>query len=160
MKALIIAAGQGKRIRPIGDTKPLIQLLGLGLIERVILTAKKSGIKEFCIVTGYNGEKIREQLSDGKKYGVKIQYVQNDSWTQGNAISILAARDHFKESFVLLMAEQFPGVIHRMLDPKTVILIFASGKLVCTGCKTKKDVYRAVNNLHSMLEEKNLMNYD
>ena len=56
--------------------------------------------------------------------------------------------------------EQFPGVIHRMLDPKTVILIFASGKLVCTGCKTKKDVYRAVNNLHSMLEEKNLMNYD
>jgi transcription initiation factor TFIID TATA-box-binding protein len=56
--------------------------------------------------------------------------------------------------------EQFPGVIHRMLDPKTVILIFASGKLVCTGAKTKKDVYRSVNNLHSMLEEKDLMRYD
>ena len=56
--------------------------------------------------------------------------------------------------------EQFPGLIHRMLDPKTVILIFASGKLVCTGCKTEKDVYRAVNNIHSMLEEKNLMNYN
>ena len=56
--------------------------------------------------------------------------------------------------------EQFPGVIHRMLDPKTVILIFASGKLVCTGAKTKKDVYRSVNNLHSMLEEKDLMIYD
>ena len=56
--------------------------------------------------------------------------------------------------------EQFPGVIHRILEPKTVILIFASGKLVCTGGKTEKDVYRAVNNLHSMLEEKNLMNYD
>ncbi len=56
--------------------------------------------------------------------------------------------------------EQFPGVIHRMIDPKTVILLFTSGKLVCTGCKTEKDVYRAVNNLHSMLEEKNLMIYD
>ena len=56
--------------------------------------------------------------------------------------------------------EQFPGVIHRMIDPKTVILIFASGKLVCTGAKTEKDVYRSVNNLHSMLEEKNLMLYD
>jgi len=56
--------------------------------------------------------------------------------------------------------EQFPGVIHRMLDPKTVILIFSSGKLVCTGAKTEKDVYRSVNNLHSMLEEKNLMIYD
>jgi len=38
--------------------------------ERV--TAKKSGIKEFCIVIGYHGEKIREHLSDGKNYGVKI----------------------------------------------------------------------------------------
>lgn len=56
--------------------------------------------------------------------------------------------------------EQFPGVIHRMLDPKTVILIFSSGKLVCTGGKTEKDVYRAVNNLHSLLEEKKLMFYD
>jgi len=56
--------------------------------------------------------------------------------------------------------EQFPGVIHRMLDPKTVILIFSSGKLVCTGGRNEKDVYRSVNNLHSMLEEKNLMIYD
>jgi len=56
--------------------------------------------------------------------------------------------------------EQFPGVIHRVVDPKTVILLFASGKLVCTGGKTASDVYRAVNNLHSMLEEKNLMIYD
>ncbi|KKK61329.1 hypothetical protein LCGC14_3015410, partial [marine sediment metagenome] len=56
--------------------------------------------------------------------------------------------------------EQFPGLIHRMLDPKTVILIFTSGKLVCTGAKTEKDVFRSVNNLHSMLEEKNLMIYD
>ncbi len=56
--------------------------------------------------------------------------------------------------------EQFPGVIHRMIDPKTVILIFASGKLVCTGAKTEKDVYRSVNNLHNLLEEKDLMMYD
>jgi transcription initiation factor TFIID TATA-box-binding protein len=56
--------------------------------------------------------------------------------------------------------EQFPGLIHRMLDPKTVILVFSSGKLVCTGGKTEKDVYRSVNQLHSLLEEKNLMIYD
>jgi len=56
--------------------------------------------------------------------------------------------------------EQFPGLIHRMLDPKTVILIFSSGKLVCTGGKTEKDVYRSVNQLHNLLEEKDLMVYD
>jgi transcription initiation factor TFIID TATA-box-binding protein len=56
--------------------------------------------------------------------------------------------------------EQFPGLIHRMIDPKTVILIFSSGKLVCTGGKTEQEVYRSVNNLHNLLEEKNLMVYD
>lgn len=52
------------------------------------------------------------------------------------------------------------GLIHRMLGPKTVILIFATGKLVCIGGKTEEDVYRSVNTLHSMLEEKDLMIYD
>ena len=56
--------------------------------------------------------------------------------------------------------EQFPGLIHRMIDPKTVILIFSSGKLVCTGGKTEEDVYRSVNSLHNLLEEKKLMIYD
>ena len=56
--------------------------------------------------------------------------------------------------------EQFPGLIHRMLEPKTVILLFASGKLVCTGAKKEKDVYRSIHNLHVLLEEKELMMYD
>jgi len=132
MKALIIAAGQGKRLRPIGDTKPLVTLLGLSLIERVILTAKKSGIKEFCIVTGYNGEKVRDAISDGKKYGVDIQYVQNDSWTRGNAISILKARDNFKDSFVLLMADH--NYDHKILDR---LLKTKIGKDECILCVDK-----------------------
>ena len=53
--------------------------------------------------------------------------------------------------------EQFPGIIHRMPYPKTVILLFASGKLVCTGAKVTSDVHLSVNTLRSMLEEKNLM---
>jgi transcription initiation factor TFIID TATA-box-binding protein len=55
--------------------------------------------------------------------------------------------------------EQFPGLIHRMADPKTVFLVFSSGKLVCTGAKKESEVYRAVDNLHVMLEEKGLMAY-
>ncbi|HJJ22452.1 MAG TPA: TATA-box-binding protein [Nitrosopumilus sp.] len=56
--------------------------------------------------------------------------------------------------------EQFPGLIHRMLDPKTVILIFASGKLVCVGAKLEEEIHRSVNQIHSLLEEKDLMIYD
>ena len=56
--------------------------------------------------------------------------------------------------------EQFPGLIHRMLDPKTVILVFASGKLVCVGARQEDEILRSVNQIHSELEQKNLMSYD
>ena len=55
--------------------------------------------------------------------------------------------------------EQFPGLIYRMDDPKVVILLFASGKLVCTGAKKEEEVYRAVNMLHEKLEEDKLIFY-
>jgi transcription initiation factor TFIID TATA-box-binding protein len=48
--------------------------------------------------------------------------------------------------------EQFPGLIYRMDDPKVVVLLFASGKLVCTGAKKEEEVYTAVNKLHENLE--------
>jgi transcription initiation factor TFIID TATA-box-binding protein len=56
--------------------------------------------------------------------------------------------------------EQFPGLIYRMDEPKVVILLFASGKLVCTGAKQEQDVYDAVQKLHLLLEEKKLIFYD
>jgi len=56
--------------------------------------------------------------------------------------------------------EQFPGLIYRMAVPKVVILLFASGKLVCTGAKHEQDVYDAVQKLHVILEEKQLIFYD
>jgi transcription initiation factor TFIID TATA-box-binding protein len=53
--------------------------------------------------------------------------------------------------------EQFPGLIYRMDVPKVVILIFASGKLVCTGATKEEDVYTAVENLHQELEKNDLI---
>ena len=55
--------------------------------------------------------------------------------------------------------EQFPGLIYRMDDPKVVILIFASGKLVCTGAKKEAEVPRAIAKLKETLEEKGLITY-
>lgn len=56
--------------------------------------------------------------------------------------------------------EQFPGLIYRMVEPKVVILLFASGKLVCTGAKKEQDVYDSVEKLHSLLEELGLIFYE
>ena len=56
--------------------------------------------------------------------------------------------------------EQFPGLIYRMDDPKVVILIFSTGKLVCTGAKKEGEVHRAVAKLQDTLEEKILITYE
>jgi transcription initiation factor TFIID TATA-box-binding protein len=56
--------------------------------------------------------------------------------------------------------EQFPGLIYRMDEPKVVILLFASGNLVCTGAKREQDVYDAVHKLHGILEEQQLIFYE
>jgi transcription initiation factor TFIID TATA-box-binding protein len=56
--------------------------------------------------------------------------------------------------------EQFPGLIYRMDEPRVVILIFASGNLVCTGAKKEQDVYDAVQKLHASLEEQDLIFYE
>ena len=100
-----------------------------------------------------------------RKGGIKIK--KNADVTVQNIVSSinLGGKVHLEKAARTLPRsmyepEQFPGLIHRMLDPKTVILVFSSGKLVCTGGKTEKDVYRSVNLLHSLLEEKDLMIYD
>ena len=107
-------------------------------------------------------EKVVKEL---KKGGIKIKekpvvIIQNivASATLGGEIDLEPLV--YRLDRIMYEPEQFPGLIHRMLDPKTVILLFASGKLVCTGAKKEADVYRSVHNLHSLLEEKKLMIYD
>jgi len=107
MKALIIAAGEGRRLASLTKDKPkgLVGLLGLSLLERVILTAKQAGIWEFLVVTGYLKNKMKRELGDGSKYGVKISYIENTEWRRGNGVSLLKAKESLKEDFILLMSD-------------------------------------------------------
>ena len=131
MKALIIAAGEGKRIRDVSRElpKPLTPLLGLSLIERIILSAKSAGINDFVIVLGYKGDKIREKLGDGSRYGVSIEYVENKEWKKGNGLSVLSAKNKLSENFVLLMSDHLfdPDVLRELKKKK---LAGADGILV------------------------------
>ncbi len=106
MKCLIIAAGKGSRLSKRGDSKPLISLLGLPLIERTILTAKNIGINDFYVVTGYNGENLRQYLNRfSESRNINITFISNGEWEKGNGISVLKARKSFNENFILLMAD-------------------------------------------------------
>ncbi|HIC85207.1 MAG TPA: nucleotidyltransferase, partial [Desulfobacterales bacterium] len=92
MQCLILAAGKGSRLSGKGQPKPLVSFLGLPLVERTILTAKSCGIQEFCVVTGFEGEKVRSFLSTLQdKHKVSIVSIVNEEWEKENGISVLKA---------------------------------------------------------------------
>ncbi len=61
---------------------------------------------------------------------------------------------------VMYEPEQFPGLIYRMQTPKVVMLLFASGKLVCTGAKYEDMVKEAVGKVHVLLKDYELLYYE
>jgi N-acetyl-alpha-D-muramate 1-phosphate uridylyltransferase len=76
MKAMILAAGRGERMRPLTDDlpKPLLEVGGKMLIEYQLEKCKAAGITDVVINHAWLGEKIEQALGDGTRYGLKIQY--------------------------------------------------------------------------------------
>jgi len=106
MKCLIIAAGRRRRLSSRGDSKPLVPLLGLSLIERAILTAKNAGLTDFYVVTGYNSDKVRHYLSRfSQRRNIPIRHIKNNEWEKENGISVLKAKNLLNENFILLMTD-------------------------------------------------------
>lgn len=58
---------------------------------------------------------------------------------------------------VMYEPEQFPAIIFRMADPKTVLLLFASGKIVCTGAKSAEMVDESVSKIYGILKDYDLL---
>lgn len=76
MKAMILAAGLGKRMRPLTDRcpKPLLPVAGKPLIVHHLTRLAKAGIDEVVINVSYRAEQIIEALGDGSRFGVDIAY--------------------------------------------------------------------------------------
>lgn len=76
MKAMILAAGRGTRMRPLTDhlPKPLLSVAGQPLLVHHLQALAKADIKEIIINISYQAEKIQTTLGDGQDYGVKIHY--------------------------------------------------------------------------------------
>ncbi len=105
-KCLIIAAGQGTRLATMGDSKPLVPLAGIPLIERVILTFMEAGVTDFHVVTGYNSDKIRDHLTPFcQRHPITINFIHNDEWKKANGISVLKGRETMTEPFFLSMSD-------------------------------------------------------
>ena len=108
-------------------------------VMKVVRELKKSGI----IIVGKPELKIQNIVASANLAGL-----------------IDLERSAYSLGRTMYEPEQFPGLIYRMDVPKVVILLFASGKLVCTGAKHEEDVYEAVTKLHETLELEDLIYYE
>ena len=76
MKAVVLAAGEGSRMRPLTYTRPKVMLpiANKPILEHLLIEMRKAGIREFIFVVGYHDEQVRQYFGNGDQWGVSIDY--------------------------------------------------------------------------------------
>jgi choline kinase len=117
-QCLILAAGNGSRLRAISENlpKPLVRFQGKPILEHIIRGAQEASIEEFVIVLGYRGDLIRDWFEHRWAGKARFTWVQNPDYHKSNGVSALKARNAIHGNFLLLMADH-------VFDPKTARMI-------------------------------------
>ena len=130
MKAIILSAGQGKRLLPLTAEIPkcLLPIQGKKLIEWQIDALHRCGIDKITVVTGYRAEKVDEVLQRSYEPG-RIKTLYNSAYAiTDNLVSCWAVRHEMNEDFILLNGDTLfePAVLKRLLEspdrPVTVVV--------------------------------------
>jgi choline kinase len=120
MQALILAAGDGGRMRALSAQAPksLLNVGGRPIILRVIEALRAGGVRDITIVTGYHADALRSALAASAPADVRLRFVENDAPDLGNARSIWAAREAMRGSFVLTMADHIAdeSMVRALID--------------------------------------------
>ena len=105
MKAIILAGGEGSRLRPLSlaRPKPMLRLLGVPLLEHLVRLLAGHGYTELCMTLGYLPEPIRTHFGDGAEWGVSIEY-RTEKLPLGTAGSVGACRDFIGGEEVLVIS--------------------------------------------------------
>jgi len=93
MQAVILAAGEGSRMRPLTATRPkvMLPLAGKPMAEHILIAARTAGIREFIFVVGYRDDVVRDYFGDGRRWQVSIQYCQQKKQLgTGDAVGLAA----------------------------------------------------------------------
>ena len=108
MKAMILAAGRGERLRPLTDTtpKPLLEVRGKPLIVHHLEALARAGFSEIVVNLSWLGEQIRDRLGAGEAFGVRIAYSEEATALE-TAGGILQALPLLGERFVVVNGDVF-----------------------------------------------------
>jgi len=103
MDCVVLAAGEGKRMRPLTTKRPkvMLPLANRPMVEHLVLAAREAGIRNFIFVVGYGEREIRNYFGDGSQLGVTISYAPQRQQT-GTADALRSARDFVSGKFLAL----------------------------------------------------------
>lgn len=101
-----MAGGKGTRIKEINSEvpKPMIPVLGKPILQYQIEALARQGIKDVVLVVGYLGNTVKEYFSDGGKFGVKIEYIEEKE-PLGTAGALFLLKDRINDDFLLLCGD-------------------------------------------------------
>ena len=132
MKAVLLAAGKGIRLRPITDKIPkqMIKIAGKPLLEYIINDLVSCGFDKICIVIGHHGDQIKEYFLDGKKFNAKIQYVEQRKF-KGTADATRHTKKFVNnESFLLYLSDtmipNFDDILKNLLKSNEDVEILST----------------------------------
>ncbi len=103
MRAVILAAGEGTRMRPLTENKPKVMLpiANKPMLEYTLLAARDAGITDILLIVGYRKESIIDYFGDGSKLGLNIEYVTQER-QRGTGDAFGMAAGHFDDRFVAM----------------------------------------------------------
>lgn len=120
MKAVILCAGKGERLKPLTNKipKPMIPINNKPILEYLIMLCRKHGINEIFISTSYMSEIIRNYFGDGSKWGVKIVYaVEKETELPGTSGALKKFKQFLDETFFVIYGDNLTNLnLTKMLD--------------------------------------------
>jgi len=136
MKAIIMAGGEGSRLRPLTCDlpKPMVNVANKPVMEHIINLLKQYGITEIGITLMYLPQKIRDYFGNGSNWGVNLHYFTEDT-PLGTAGSVKNASDFLDETFVVISGDSLTNI-----NLKNAIDFHYSKKSKATLILTKVDV--------------------
>jgi mannose-1-phosphate guanylyltransferase / phosphomannomutase len=106
MKAVILAGGEGTRLRPLtsNQPKPMMPLVNRPMLEHIVALLAKHGFDDIVVTVAYLGNQIRDYFGDGSDFGVRMRYATEEQ-PLGTAGSVRNAADELDETFLVMSGD-------------------------------------------------------
>jgi bifunctional UDP-N-acetylglucosamine pyrophosphorylase/glucosamine-1-phosphate N-acetyltransferase len=129
MECVVLAAGEGKRMRPLTAKRPkvMLPLANRPMMEHLVLAARDTGIKNFIFVVGYGEREIRKHFGNGSRFGISVTYAPQRH-QYGTADAVRSVRDLVTGPFLLLNGD--------MILKSADIADFCKCRTPCMGIST------------------------